>query len=81
MKQMKVMLILLSITMALTAQFREKPLNAVYLAYQPWDHGLEIRGDVLSPSCPIIVHMVYWPCKIYTVVVQPPLLGFMGNFL
>jgi hypothetical protein len=39
-------LILLSITIALTAQFREKPHNAVYLSYQPWDHGLGIRGDV-----------------------------------
>lgn len=24
---------------------REKPPAAIYLAYQPWDHGLGIRGD------------------------------------
>lgn len=31
--------------------FREKPAPAIYLAYQPWDHGLGIRGDY---------HINYW---------------------
>lgn len=39
------MLVLLLVTVAMTAQIREKPLNAVYLSYQPWDHGIGIRGD------------------------------------
>ena len=41
--------VLLSFTMEGTGQFfgfdREKPPNAIYLAYQPWDHGLGLRYD------------------------------------
>lgn len=35
----------------LNAQFREKPLPAVYIAYQPWDHGVGLRGDY---------HLTHW---------------------
>ena len=38
-------LLLCLIPVAVIAQKREKPRPAIYLAYQPFDHGLGIRGD------------------------------------
>jgi len=43
--------ILLCITMESIAQFREKPLPAIYITYQPIDHGIGLRGDY---------HINYW---------------------
>lgn len=37
--------VLMSITIEGVSQIYEKPLNAIYLSYQPIDHGLGIRGD------------------------------------
>lgn len=54
---MKTFLILFALLLSVesTAQynepFREKPPGAIYLAYQPTDHGLGIRGDY---------HINYW---------------------
>ena len=42
---MIVLIVLFSISMESVGQLREKPPNALYLSYQPWDHGLGIRGD------------------------------------
>jgi hypothetical protein len=38
-------IVLLSFTMESIGQKRKTPPNALYLAYQPADHGLGIRGD------------------------------------
>jgi hypothetical protein len=50
-----IIVVLLSATVGSMAQdyraFRERPSHAIYLAYQPWDHGLGIRGDY---------HINYW---------------------
>ncbi len=40
-----VLIVLFSISMESAGQRREKPPNALYLSYQPADHGLGIRGD------------------------------------
>lgn len=50
MKQLAVLIVvLLSFTMEGYGQFfgfdRDKPPKAIYLAYQPWDHGLGVRYD------------------------------------
>lgn len=44
-----IIILLLSVSVEGMGQFfgfdREKPPNAIYLSYQPWDHGLGLRYD------------------------------------